>query len=181
MSKSPDYPLVGRELEADGSPLATYRWRVRVVPDQPLSQEEAALLQDSLCEVAERAERTEELLEAGVSAARTSDEGRISVDLNLLRNVAEIRRLREKYPDISVWTLVSEGHDDEDPERLVGETIRLLTGVLAGCDVSEIRQGKSETFESVWSRVNVARLMAEESQLQELPDPITGAGLFTSV
>ena len=135
-------------------------------------------LRDSLTEVRLGESVSEEPLQSGIEATRVGDEGRVRVDLSLLRNVAEIRKLRADHPDVKKWVLVTEESVESEPEKLVGETIRVLTGLLGGCGILEIRAAAGEPFSSVWSRHNVARLLAHESQLSEFPDPLAGAGLF---
>jgi hypothetical protein len=172
------YPLLGPDGEVSGLPLDSFDWRVRVVLTAPLDANEVAAMRDSDTDVIETEEIDEQPLSSSVTASRTGSEGRVTVDLNLLRNITEIRRLQEHYSDLKTWVLVSEGRPTDDPEALVGETIRQLTGVLSGCRVLEIRQGAGEAIQSVRARLNVARLMAHESHLRGLPDPIAGAGFF---
>jgi hypothetical protein len=172
------YPLLGSELAPPGHDLARFDWRVRVVVNEPIDVQTMSDLADSEIEVLEAQELAELPLESSLQAFKTEVEGRVKVDLHLLKNITEIRRLKGQNPDLKDWALVCEGHSEEDPEALVGETLRLLTGVLSGCQVLEIRQGEGESLRSVKTRVNIARLMAHESSLQSLPDPIAGAGFF---
>lgn len=172
------YPLCTAEGEAEESPAEPFDWRVRVVVNENLSDQEKAALVDSETELTEVRNLDEAILPSLLEASRTAQEGRVAVDLRILRNIAEIRRLQVEHSDLKTWVLVSEAQPEADPEALVAETVRQLTGVLSGCRVLEIRQGVGESFKSLWSRLNVARLMAHESSLRGLPDPIRGAEFF---
>ena len=171
------YPMLGEDARCEAV-VEQLSWTTRIVLAEAFSEAQMEALRDPLTEVRLSESVSEESLESAVRATRVGDEGRVRVDLSLLRNVAEIRKLRADYPDLKEWVLVTEESVDSDPEKLVGETIRILTGLLGGCGVLEIRAGEGEPFSSVWSRHNVARLLAHEAQLGEFPDPVAGAGLF---
>ena len=172
------YPLLGSDKEASSQDIARFHWRVRVVAAEASNLDDLAFLRDSETDVIQAKELAEQPLSSSLQAHKDQDEGRVRVDLNLLKNITEIRRLMLQNPDLKTWVLVSDGQSGDDPEALVGETLRQLTGVLSGCQVLEIRQGVEESCQSVRTRVNVARLMAHESFLRDLPDPIAGAGFF---
>lgn len=171
------YPMLGEDSELVPE-VDRLTWSTRIVLSEAFSDEQMEALRDSTTEVRLDGSVSEEPLESAVRASRVGGEGRIRVDLSLLRNVAEIRKLRANHPDIKEWVLVTEESVESEPERLVGETIQVLTGLLGGCGTLEIRAQAGEPFSSVWSRQNVARLLAHESRLGEFPDPIAGAGLF---
>lgn len=176
------YPILVADVDVQPQPTEKAdRWGVRVVLSEPLGEEAMEALRESTAEVVVRTgppDTEEAPVEGPLSVTYSGGEARVVVDLNLLRNVAELRRLRESSDGSLRWILVSNGLQSEDPENLVSETIRQLTGVLGGCDLLEIHQGVDETFTSLWSRVNVARIMEFEAELQGTADPITGAGLF---
>lgn len=174
----PTYPLLGPDDEGAEESAESFPWRVRVVLNGTFDSEQLASLKDPNTEVVEAEDLREERLSSGLEGSRSGDEGRVRVDLKMLKNLTEIRKLRSEHPELRTWVLVSEGAAGEDPETLVGETIRQMTGVLAGCNVLEIRQGEGEPYGSVFSRVNVARLMNHESELCGIEDPIRGAGFF---
>ena len=171
------YPLLVPDSEPNSLP-GHLEWKTRIVLGQAFQEHQMEALRDAFTEVCLGEPADEEPLESCLQASRAGREGRVRVDLSLLKNVAEIRRLRAAHPQIETWVLVTEESVESDPEKLVGETIRVLTGVLGGCSLLEIRRAVDEPFSSIWSRNNVARLLAHESQLQELPDPVAGAGLF---
>lgn len=154
-------------------------WSVRVVLNSALSESKMTALAESVEDVRVRSSEPEdEVLESLLRVEKRGAEARIWTDLLMLRNLAEIQRLQSCHPEIEIWTLVTVGSSDEDPEHLVGETIRQLTGVLAGCRFLELRQGVGESFQSLWGRVNVSRLMASEGELQALQDPLSGTPFF---
>ena len=171
------YPMLGEDTQPAAA-VEKLSWTTRIVLPEAFSEAQMDALRDSLTEVRLGESVSEEPLNSAIEATRVGDEGRVRVDLSLLRNVAEIRKLRADHPDLKKWALVTEESVESDPEKLVGETIRVLTGLLGGCGVLEIRVQKGEPFSSVWSRHNVARLLAHESQMSQFPDPLAGAGLF---
>lgn len=179
-----EYPLVVPDKECHQDPLPS-RFRLRLVVQKPLSEQETQALEgvelvDALSESEVKA--AEILAETPLRVELRGQEGRIWVDYQILRNIALLHGFRESHEQIRDWVLVSpEGSGPADPEHLVGETVRQMTGVLGGCNVIEIRQGVEEDFSSVWFRLNVGRLMESESDLQGLPDPTVGAGLFGAV
>lgn len=169
------YPLLGEERGGLEEP-SQLQWTTRVVLER--FPEQGFEPPDQWLEVVAGKPLRGEHLESLLRVVRVDGEAFVTVDLHLLRNVAEIRRLRETHPDIECWVLVTEESVEADPEKLVGETIRLLTGVLSGCRRLEIRQQSGESLSSVRARLNVARLMHFESGLGQLSDPLPGAGLF---
>lgn len=171
------YPMLGEDTQP-AAVVERFRWTTRIVLCEAFSEAQMEALRDPLTEVRLGESVSEMPLESAIEATRVGDEGRVRVDLSLLRNVAEIRKLRADHPGVEKWVLVTEESVESDPEKLVGETIRVLTGLLGGCGILEIRAGAGEPFSSVWSRHSVARLLAHESQLSEFPDPLAGAGLF---
>ena len=176
------YPILGEEQALGEGTLPLRGWRVRVVLREPLDKERLTALSEGVAEVlVAPASGESEPLPSSLSVRRAGGEARVEADLQMLRNVAEIRRLQTSHPDITTWVLVTNGAGEEDPETLVGETLRQLTGVLSGCQVIEIVQAAEESFSSVWHRVNVSRLLAHESELGQFPDPLAGAGLFAAL
>jgi hypothetical protein len=177
------YPLLGSENDESGVENPRF-WSIRVVLKYDYDGVRRSALEESVAEVlvmsgpgdGEPTERCPSCLDVLLG-----HEGRVKVNLEILRNVTEIKRLQAAYPSVERWVLVSDEVTGDDPEMLVGETIRQLTGVLAGCDVLEIQQGDDESFESLWCRLSVARLMATESELQHLPDSLLGAGFFSTL
>lgn len=174
------YPLLGDDAGAAGA-LETFEWRVRLVIRDSFDQEQLSSLKDPGTDVVAWTEQSEQPLSSILQATRHQNEGRIRVDLQILKNLTQIRELRTSKPEIETWVLVSEGADNDDPETLVGETIRILTGILAGCRVLEIRQAEGESYHSLFSRLNVARLLQYESQLNRFSDPVEGAGFFAEL
>ena len=178
------YPLLGLEVRSAESDLSSKSWSLHLLLREKFSEDETTALGefvDVIEQVSEPPKSDGETLESFLTACRVGKECRVAVDLNLLRNISEIQRLRSQYPDVETWILSSPGQKGDDPEQLVGETIRQLTGVLAGCQILEILQGESESFHSLWARLNVARIMALESDLQKLVDTTSGAGLFSEL
>lgn len=171
------YPLLGDE-RSDEPSTGERNWSVRLVLREEYSGEALQALSEDTQEVFTETPEVGEELPSVLRAEKAGAAARVWPDLNLLRNVAEIQRLKATNPQIDEWILVCPGEAGDDPEVLVGETIRQLTGVLAGFDVLEIRQGEGESFTSLWGRLNVARLMATEAELQSCSDPTSGAGLF---
>lgn len=177
------YPLLGDERPEDvvGTPK---RWRLAVVYRDEFSDHELTSLEDGVDRVVRMSSNTKaqgDRLRSFLTAYAAESEGRVEVDLQMLRNIAEIRRLRSAYPELTEWTLVCPGEAGDDPEVLVGETLRQLTGVLAGCDCLEIVQGEGESFNALWGRINVARLMATEGELASAPDALSGSGFFAEL
>lgn len=176
------YPLLGGEESVSTDLREEFTWRVRVVLVDEPDSEYGKVFREAAQEV-----RVGTSLEVGeplsscLKVTRFEDTAEIQVDLLLLRNLAEIRRLKAAHPDVREWTLVSEGERDDDPERLVGETLRQVTGVVGGCRVIEIRQGEKESLHGVWERVCVAKLLATEADLFTLPDVLAGAGFFSTL
>lgn len=175
------YPLLGDErLDETESP--SKGWWVKVLVRESYSESERSALSEGVGSLEDYADRPEgQKMESLLPVSLIGDEARVEVDLQVLRNIAEIRRLKAARPDILRWTLVCEGKAGDDPEVLVGETLRQLTGVLAGCDTLEIVQGVGEPFNGLWSRVNVARLMASEGELGQAPDALSGSGFFAEL
>ena len=172
-----DYPLLGQELsEAKSSP--TLNWGIRLILSQPYEGERLAALSEDVAEVSFSLPEEGAKIESSVLAHRVGQEIRVQPDLKLLANIAEIRRLRSVHQDIETWTLVSAPAESDDPEALVGESIRLLTGLLGGCNILELQQGQEESFSTFWGRLGAARLLATEAELTQVPDTLSGAGLF---
>lgn len=179
------YPLLGDERPTEIA-LEPKSWRLVVIYRDDLSEDELTSLRDGVDHLARLCEEGEEQgegerLQSFLPGLLTEEGARFEVDLQMLRNIAEIRRLKGIHSGVREWTLVCRGQAGDDPEVLVGETLRQLTGVLAGCDCLEIVQGEGESFNSFWSRVNVARLMATESELAPAPDALSGSGFFAEL
>lgn len=181
-AESATYPLLGEEL-AEQAASSQPVWKVRVVVRQDFSPELREALSQGVDEVLDAAAVPAggEALKSVLEVKVRQGQARVVADLALLRNVAEIRRLRARYSDIDTWILMSEGQSGDDPEVLVGETLKQLAGVLGGCHIVEIRQGEGESFNALWGRLNVARLMATEGELDGIPDPVSGSGLFAEL
>lgn len=176
-----NYPLLGTEGQPTrpGEPLS---WTVRVVLNEKLEENQMKALEDLVGEIVISSDGLAgDQLDSFLETFVTGNECRVATDLNLLRNVAEIKRLQGRHPKIETWVLATTGLEEDDPEHLVGETIRQLTGLLAGCAVLEVRQIPGEDFRSVWHRINVSRLLALESELKNCPEPLDGAGLFSEL
>ncbi len=176
------YPLLGSELDPRDLQAEPTAWVLRVVLAQAYDGDRRRALDDSMAEVIEESVvgpgvALESFLDVSVNEA----EARVCVDLEILRNVAEIARLKAAHPEVEAWVLVSAEDGGDDPETLVSETIRQLTGVLSGCDAIEIRQADQESFESLWSRLSVGHLLATEAELGSLPNPVQGAGFFSEI
>lgn len=179
---SATYPLLGQEIP-DQPARPQPVWKVRVVVREDFSPELREALSLGVDEVldATAVPAGGEPLKSVLEVNARQGQARVVADLALLRNVAEIRRLRAQHAHIDTWILMSEGQPGDDPEVLVGETLKQLAGVLGGCHIVEIRQGEGESFNALWGRLNVARLMATEGELDGIPDPVSGSGLFTEL
>lgn len=175
------YPLLGEEdVEGPERSQNSLSWRVRIVSAEDFEDSQLVALREFGTEIvsASSLEKEGGSLASFLKVAKRGREAVIRVDLNMLKNISEIRRLKIAHPEIESWVLLTEGVAQDDPERLVGETLCQLTGLLAGCEILEIQHAAGESFQSVWGRLNVSRLLALESDLQDLPDPIVGAGFF---
>ena len=175
------YPLLGRAISATSAPMEPPDWGVRISLLEAFDEHKMLALNENVTELkfgepSPLAKKSS--LSTFLDATLVDKEAFVGVDLNLLRNIAEIRRLQQEHPEVEYWTLFTTGATGEDPERLIGETIRQLTAVLSGCHTIELRQAKGESFQSLWGRLNVSRLMAEESGLAEKSDFVSGAGFF---
>lgn len=178
------YPLLGLEDIAGLEPArASLSWRVRIASDEEFESSQLLALQEFGTEIVASSSLMDEsgTLTSYLRVAKRGHEALVRVDLNILKNIAEIRRLKALHTEFDSWVLLSEGTAQDDPEQLVGETLRQLTGLLAGCEILEIHRAPGESFQSVWGRLNVSRLLALESALQELSDPIAGAGFFAQL
>ncbi|HIB66320.1 MAG TPA: hypothetical protein EYO33_14695 [Phycisphaerales bacterium] len=176
------YPILGEEQAVGGESLSQKTWKVRVVLRESLDEERLTALSEGVAQVLVAPSSGEtESLKSCLRVRKEGSEARIEADLQMLRNMAEIQRLQTAHPEVATWVLVTNGSPENDPETLVGETLKQLTGVLAGCQVIEIVQAPGESFSSLWHRVNVSRLLSHESELGDFPDPLAGAGLFSAL
>lgn len=176
------YPLLGVEDRSSSFVTSPNTWSLRLVVRENFSEEQLSALCEFTDSFARFEEKTgSESIDSFLEVERVNTECYLKVDLNLLRNISEIKRLQGLHPEIETWVLKCCGQENDDPEELVGETIRQLTGVLANCQIIEIEQGLGEGFHSLWARLNVARIMALESDLQALSNPCQGAGLFSEL
>lgn len=174
------YPLLGEE-ESGGQAQQPKSWTVRLLLARRYDEAQMAALSQDVDEVRFESAEQGTPLSSHLTVQQVGSEARVWTDLSLLKGVAEIRRLRNLHPEIKEWTLVSPPAPSDDPEALVGETIRQLTGLLAGCDVIEIQQGENEGFSTLWGRLGTARLLATEAELSEVPDTVTGSGFFSQM
>ena len=102
-------------------------------------------------------------------------------DSQILKNTALIRQLRESRPELDGIVVETVGHADSDPELLIHQTIQLMSGVLGGVKALRVTQSKGEPFSSLWSRLNIARLLKWEAQMGESSHSTRGAGLFSEI
>lgn len=103
----------------------------------------------------------------------------VVLDLQVLRNTAELRRLKRTNPSLAV--VGPTRPPGQETESLVEDTLVYLTGILAGATVLEVRQAPGETWESLWSRLNILRILKWESGLQGLPSVCEGSGFFAEL
>lgn len=179
------YPLLVEEtIPTAEASLQPHRWSIRVVTTFPYDGEKKEALLDGgvqMVDVGQESRQDFESAESCLELRIGRSQARLKVDLNILRNISEIKRMRTRHPEIHSWILVCEYSETDEPEALVAETIRQMTGVLAGCEVIEIRQGERESFQSLWGRLNVARLLMFEGELERAPDAVAGASFFTEL
>lgn len=178
------YPLIGSGSTDEVRQPQARSWSVRAVLHTEYRAEEMSVLRDSVAQILKADDLVREdaeYLPSHLKAEKRGTEGRVWPDQNFLRTIAEVRRLKAQFTELESWTAVSEGSLREDPENLVGETLRQLSAVLAGCHSLEFVQAKDESFQSFWSRLSVSFLMAAEADLQAFEDPISGASFFSDL
>jgi hypothetical protein len=114
-------------------------------------------------------------------AERTSIEQVVLADGQILRNLALLRAAAEQHPEVDRWVVRSSLSAASEAEGLIGDTLAYWTAAVAGVHVLEVEQQPAEPFATLWSRLNVPRLLRWESELGEPGDALCGAGLFDSL
>lgn len=114
-------------------------------------------------------------------AEQTRLEECLKVDGQVLRNLADLRRLRAGSPDVDRWVVRSATSGAGETEGLIADTLAYWTGAVAGADVLEVEQQPGESFETLWARLSICRLLRWEAELAQPGDACAGAGLFSTM
>ena len=114
-------------------------------------------------------------------AEQTRLEECLKVDGQVLRNLADLRRLKASSPDVDRWVVRSAASGVGETEELIAETLAYWTGAVAGADVLEVEQQPGESFETLWARLSICRLLRWEAELAQPGDACAGAGLFSTM
>ncbi len=185
------YPLLGRESAQ--APVGQKRsWTLRLGLREKFGQEEFTALTEGVDELlwlgqgeidfpgaltlVEEAESPDGIRRTLKQGERNRTERLCRLDLQVLRNVATL-----SDPDGGAELLVVSAPEptaDAETESLIEQTLVYLSGILAGADVLEVRQRAGESFDSLWPRLNILRLLKWEAGLSEQPPLCQGAGFF---
>lgn len=105
----------------------------------------------------------------------------ITLDGMFLRNLSLLRNTIDEHPEVDRWVAHSAVSASGETEGLIADTIAYWAAAVGGAQVLEIRQQPGESFDTLWARLNICRLLRWESDLGEPGDALTGAGFFTEL
>lgn len=120
-------------------------------------------------------------LETWTLGERTERVAVLKTNLEILKNIALVEQFRKTHPDIDRVVVETATNVDSDPELLVHQTVAFMGGVLGGAHLLRVSQVEGEPLNSVWSRLNILRLLRWEAQLGSFPSCTEGAGLFAEL
>ena len=116
---------------------------------------------------------------------RREDQSRLEesllLDGQVLRNLARLRSLPGSHPDVDRWVVCSATSADGETEGLIADTLAYWSGAVAGVDVLEVEQQPGESFETLWARLSICRLLRWEAELGHPGDACDGAGVFPAL
>lgn len=102
------------------------------------------------------------------------------LDSLVLRNLGSLRHSIAHQPSERL-VVTSSVSAERQAEGLIADTLAYWTGAVGGASVLEVEQQPGEPLTSLWSRLNVCRLLRWEAGLAEPGDPLAGASLFTQL
>lgn len=105
----------------------------------------------------------------------------VMVDKALLRNLAWLRSLPGEHPEVARWVVRSNRSAGGEAEGLIGDTLAYLAGAVGGAGVLEVAQQPGESFDTLWPRLNIPRLLRWEAGLGAPGDALAGAGVFAAL
>ncbi len=108
----------------------------------------------------------------------TRTEVSLVADGLVLRNLALLRALPGREPDTDRWLLRSAVSADGQTEGLIADTLAYWTGAVAGVEALEVEQQSEESFDTLWARLNICRLLRWEAELGHPGDAGAGSGLL---
>lgn len=112
---------------------------------------------------------------------QTVTEECVSLDGQVLRNLALLRSFRETLSGVDRWVVRSSVSAGGETEGLINDTLAYWTGAVGGVDVLEVEQQPGEDFETLWARLSICRLLRWEADLARPGDVGAGAGIFSDL
>jgi hypothetical protein len=105
----------------------------------------------------------------------------ITPDGHLLRNLASLKTRSVACPEVQRWAITSSVSASGEAEGLIADTLAYWTGAVAGVEVLEVIQQPGESFDTLWARLGICRLLRWEAELGGPGDVLDGAGLFDEI